>query len=300
MKLEMQKQMEMINSLKTAGDLKKADDMQTSFNKIYGEYISNETYQNHHAISRSKILKLLESEWHFYKHFLDPTRPKFKETPSMIAGTHRHIAILEPDLFDKMFVCYKGEGDRRTKEYKEFAEKHKDKTVLKEEEYNEILYCRDAVLNDPVARILLKNGLYERSYFIDDKEDGISKKIRLDIINSLAISDLKKCQNANKYEFEFDAGKYNLVIQAAYSLDIYKKISGIKKDNFVLIAVEEKYPYNVCCYEFKEDDLNIAREHIDNALKIYKKCSETNTYKKINYPVRTLDIPERFKLRRIG
>jgi hypothetical protein len=300
MKQEMQKQMEMINSLKTAGKLKEAEEIETSFKKIYGEYISNETYQNHHAISRSKILKLLESEWHFYKHFLDPKRPKFKETAAMIAGTHRHIAILEPDLFDKMFVCYKGEGDRRTKEYKEFAEKHKDKTVLKEEEFNEILYCRDAVLNDPVAKVLLKNGLYERAYFLDDKDDGISKKIKLDIISDLAISDIKKCQNANKYEFEFDAGKFNLVIQAAYSLDIYEKISGIKKDNFVLIAVEEKYPYNVYCYDFKDEDLNLAREHIDLALKLYKKCSETNTYKKTNYPIRTLDIPERFKLRRIG
>jgi hypothetical protein len=301
MKLIMKKMMDEITRTKNDNNSERVSQLETEFIKKFGIEISNKEYHDSCGLSRSMIVKFMESPWHYYKHYLDANRCEFKQTEAMKTGTAIHMSILEPELFNSKYILYEGDSDRRSKEYKEFAKKFdkQDVTILKQNEYNDIIESRNAILSDKTASKLINNGIYERSFYYHDTDLDLTLKIRPDILSKIAISDIKKCQNASKASFEYDAAKYRYDIEAAYYLRVYKLITGIDLDCFVFIAIEDKYPHQVCCYTYEDDDLNFSNTIIDDVIHGYIECKKNNKWPRLYEEVQTIKIPDRIKLRRL-
>ena len=284
-------------------DKKEIIRLENHIKKFYGIEISNEEYHASEGLSRSGIVKLIESPWHYYKHYLAPDKPKFEETEAMKVGTAIHMAILEPDLFNTKYIKFEGDGDRRSKEFKAFAKEYEGQNliILKKEEYQDIINARDAVYSDLTAMQLIQGGINERSFYYYDKELDLLFKFRPDCLSKLAMCDIKKTANASKYKFEKDAITYGYNYEAAFYLRYYKLITGIDLQYFVFIAVENKYPYQVNCYMYEPEDLKFTNLIIDEAIHKYIECKQKNEWPKLleAQNIQTIKIPDYIKLRKL-
>ncbi len=285
-------------------DKKEIIRLENHIKKFYGIEISNEEYHASEGLSRSGIVKIQEeSPWHFYMEYLAPDKPPYEQTESMKIGSQIHEALLEPELFKNKYIIYKGKGDRRSVEYKNFAKEYEGQNliILKQDEYKDIIDSRDAVLKDNIASKLIDGGINERSFYHFDNELDILLKFRPDCLSKIAMCDIKKTVNSSKYKFEKDAITYKYYYEAAHYLRTYERLTGIKLEYFVFIAVENKYPHQVNCYMYEPEDLQFANNLIDEAIYKYKECKQKNEWPKLPeaQQIQTIKIPDYIKLRKL-
>ena len=284
-------------------DHNKLDQLEKKLVKFYGINISNEEYHASEGLSRSKVVDIIESPLYFWQMNLNPDRPPREETDSMWFGTALHASILEWNLFKEKYILYKGKGDRKSTEYKEFAKQFAGKNVeiLKPNEYNEIINAKNSILSNQVAAKLLDGGINERSFYYYDKEINETFRFRPDSLSKLAMSDIKKTVSVNKHKYESDAIKFNYPLEAAFYLRYYKLLTGIDLEYFVFIACELKYPYKVRLYMYEPDDLADYNRIIDDAIDIYLTCKKSNIWpdKEENLMIQKLKIPEYAKYRSV-
>jgi len=95
--------------------------------------ISNEDYHSSKGISRSQLMLLNQSPYHFWYKIFSGKYVKENATPAMNIGQIFHVLLLEPDKFDSEFVVMP-QLDRRTKngkeEYKQFILGSSGRTVI--------------------------------------------------------------------------------------------------------------------------------------------------------------------------
>lgn len=284
-------------------DKKEIIRLENHIKKFYGIEISNEEYHASEGLSRSKVVDIIESPKYYWQMNLNPERPPREETDSMWFGTALHASILEWDLFKDKYILYKGKGDRKSAEYKEFAKQFAGKNVeiLKPNEYNEIINAKNSILSNQIAAKLLDGGINERSFYYYDKEINETFRFRPDSLSKLAMSDIKKAVSVNKHKYETDAIKFNYPLEAAFYLRYYRLLTGIELEYFVFIACELKYPYKVRLYMYEPDDLADYNRIIDDAIDIYLTCKQNNKWpdKEENLMIQKLKIPEYAKYRSV-
>ena len=255
----------------------------------------NEDYHANPAVNKSSLDVFAKSPWHYWMTYLNPDRPQRESTKSMQTGTIIHAAILEPELFSRTYAvspnCRRG-----TKEWEKAQAENDGKILLKPDEMDDILKTRDAVLTDPVAALLLKDAQFEQSYFWQDPDTGLQCKCRPDALKDW-VCDIKKTASVTPYEFQNSAAQYRYFIQAAFYLDGIFHSTGKKRDGFVFICVEDKYPYATACYMYEEEDIQYAREEYQRLLSQLKICKENNLWPKLNEEIRQLKIPSWKKVR---
>src|SRR6185369_8534287 len=79
--------------------------------------ISNEEYHSSNGISRTSLMLLNKSPYHFWYEKLSGEFEKKEQTPAMNLGSAFHTLLLEPELFDKEFAVM-AKVDKRTKDGK--------------------------------------------------------------------------------------------------------------------------------------------------------------------------------------
>ena len=80
-------------------------------------------------------------------HLLAYWEGKQTRTDAMLFGSLIHKIILEPETFDFEYVVYQGKT-RRGKDWVEFSELNKNKTIIKQSELDNALEITNAVAND--------------------------------------------------------------------------------------------------------------------------------------------------------
>src|SRR5690606_34184749 len=100
--------------------------------------ITNDQYHGSDGISRSQLMLLNKSPYHYWYSVVSGLAPRQEATPAMLIGSAFHTLLLEPHLFEHEY-CIMPKIDRRTSAGKEewaaFMERSQGQTVLTDDQY---------------------------------------------------------------------------------------------------------------------------------------------------------------------
>ena len=102
--------------------------------------ITNDEYHAANGISRSRLMLLDKSPYHYWYEVLSGEAEVRESTPAMLIGSLFHTLLLEPEKFDREYALMP-KIDRRTKQGKEdyeaFVQEAQNKIILT----NVIIIC---------------------------------------------------------------------------------------------------------------------------------------------------------------
>lgn len=232
--------------------------------------ISNADYHADAALG-STSLKTLATKTP--AHWLyDSTHPNTSDAFTL--GTAAHSLILEDDVSQFVIVDATNWLTKDAKTAK--AEALSGGLVpLLTKEFDQVQAMRDSVMSHDLARTAFTGHKAEQSVFWD--EDGAMLKCRPDAWNPGALIDLKTARDANPAEFGKVAAEYGYHQSAAHYIDGVKAATG-EELPFHFVLVEKTEPYLVSVVELDIEAINIGRALNDRAKRIYRECSESNTW----------------------
>lgn len=254
--------------------------------------ISNEEYHSSDGLSRSKLLTLRKSPYHFWYEYLNAGYIKKPETDALILGSAFHTMIMEPAYFLSRYAVM-DKVDGRTKVGKEYIENfkqiHKNKTILSVEMFDQLLTMQSAFSQHPQANQFIDEGNIEQSLYWTDEETGLLCKCRPDIWHHNMIVDLKTTDSAAYRDFQMSAYKYGYHIQAAMMQEAFKHLFDKLMTSFVFIACEKKEPFAIATYILDEEAIAQGAAEFKRLLQRYKHCIENNEWP--SYEPQLLTLP---------
>ena len=172
-------------------------------------------------------------------------------------GTAAHAAILEPHRMKTDFILWTGKT-RAGKAWDLFKEAAGDRQILNETEWAEVVAMHDSVRSNPLAMKYLREGVAEVTLQWTDPHTGIAHHARVDWVTvvdgRLVFVDLKTTRDASYRRFCADAYKLGYHIQFGLYVDGGFYIFG-ETPRFVVIAVENKAPYDCAVYNVPDEVL---------------------------------------------
>ena len=246
--------------------------------------ISNEEYHADPAISASQLKKVMQSPYHYWSAYLDPSRTPTIATSAMKLGSLTHCCVLEPDEVSKRYGIT---PDRRSNAGKALAAEMEASGIeaVTAQEMEQALSMAAAVRSHPTAGLLLANGQAEQSFWWDDIATGLRCKCRPDWFDGELIVDLKTCQDASPAGFGKAVAAFHYQLQAAHYL------AGTLVKRFIFVAVEKTYPFGIGVYELDQEALvhgSIARH---NALQRIQDCRAIGEWPGYTDGIQTLQLP---------
>jgi hypothetical protein len=232
-----------------------------------------------------KVLKRLENDEDYYGEFgrkflsnsdirsllKDPLT--FKQpivgNPNLIKGAYFHTLILEPDKLDKIRII--DTTTRNTTKYKELS---KGEMCLLQHEADSLDLLRDALLENNIARDLVRDidVEYEVPGLINF---GEWFKLKADIKNNTQslIVDLKTTSDIDK--FKYSARDYNYDSQA-YIYSTYFNM------DMVFIAVD-KNTRKIGIYDCSPQFLERGKDKVERAIEAYRLFFKDENFDLKNY-----------------
>lgn len=260
--------------------------------------MSFDDYATLDAINFSILSKFADTPAHAYHGLLHKDEP----TPTQRLGYLIHMALLEPERFEKS-VATAPKLDRRTTAGKDawraFEAKNQGKELLK---YEEMAACRGlqrAARNHASAKeILYGAGASELVFVWQDEEFGVLCKSRIDRIGMLGtqpvILDVKSTSDvASLRNFERSVGNYLYHEQGAMYLDGARTLRPLPEGErvFMWLVCETFEPYLVrlfqCEYEAIEVGYQLYRKHLAE----FAKCKATGSWPAYPSGVETAGLP---------
>jgi len=137
----------------------------------------------------------------------------------------------------------------------------------------------EKIMEHPIAKKALENGMTEKSLYAIDDETGILKRCRLDMIPDYgnALIDLKTTVDASPKKFIRTIGDYNYHVQGSYYMDIANQL-GLNREVFIFIAIEKEPPYGVAVYQLDEDFMQIGRNKYRLWLNMLSDCIDKDEW----------------------
>jgi hypothetical protein len=248
-------------------------------------------YHAWNAASNSRLNLLKRSPAHL-KAELDNPSP---DTDAFRLGRATHAAILEPDIFERIYMRAP-ELDRRTKAGKEawaaLQAEHGLDTILKPDEYDLCIAMRDSVRRRVSAVGLLGGkGDCELSAVWVDEKSGVLCKGRADRVSydldGGTVVDVKTTTDAGRFAFERSIFNFGYHRQAAFYLRGFNAVN-VPVRHFTIIAVEKKPPHEVGIYRLVDSAIEAGAEQINDLLAQYQQCVGSGVWP--GYPDEILDI----------
>lgn len=212
-----------------------------------------------------------------------PAHFKFKEekdpSPAMAMGTHLHMALLEPERFEKHYVIAEAE-DKRSAYYKGLVKDVGADRVLTLKDHRKLIGMQEAAYSNKRFAAYMKSlGRNELSVVTTDPETGVPIKCRFDRIgDSVFALDIKKCQDARGEEFTKPISNYGYYQQIAFYKHVWFCETGEHLQEFPLVAIEEDSPHGVICHDLDEIALELGRIHYREALDTYARCRDSGVW----------------------
>ena len=275
--------------------------MATEFEPGLFPNVAYEEYEAMEGLRKSRLFTMHECTPLKYKWELD--HPDESDSPALKDGRRLHTAILEPTLFEVMYVREPAppdgeKWDKRKKIHKaawlEFAKSQAGKIIISDSDCDQCLAISESVRKHPFAGALLKTGLPEMTLRWRDKHTGLRLKGRLDlwIPQPGIFVDLKFMRCAAPRAFGQAAAKYGYYFQMAMYYDGVREVTGQDIRLPILIAVEKEPPYDLCCYEMSEDDLAIGRDTYKTILMDVQACIKQDRWQGYDQGLNPLMMPE--------
>lgn len=254
--------------------------------------ISNEQYHASNGISRSRLMLLDKSPYHFWYEVLSGQAQARESTPAMSIGSAFHTLLLEPAKFNEEFAVAP-KVDRRTKQGKDdweiFATESAGKIILTDDQFSKVGQMVDLVGRHEIVTTLLDESVFEQSIYWTDKETGLQFKTRPDIWSNKMVVDLKTTNDASSYGFTRSALNYGYYLQAGMAFEACKAI-GKPFEMFVILACEKEAPHVPAVYMMNDEALQFGIDQFTNYKKKLKACLESDKWE--GYPVQELGIPK--------
>lgn len=173
--------------------------------------------------------------------------------------------------------------------------------ILGEDEYQQVVAMRSAVMQHPAARSLLRQqGVAERSVYWTDPETGVLCRCRPDwwVPSKGLLVDVKTTDDASPEAFGRSIMKFSYHRQHPYYVDGCNKAieqAGIdwpEQRYFVFVVVEKAPPHNVAVYTLDDDSIAIGATECREALNTYAECQASGDWPAYSPRVETVSLPE--------
>jgi PDDEXK-like domain of unknown function (DUF3799) len=254
--------------------------------------ISNEQYHAADGISRSRLMLLDKSPYHYWYEVLSGEAEKREPTPAMSIGSAFHTLLLEPEKFGIEFAV-SPKIDRRTKQgkedWEEFSKGSEGKIILSDDQFLKVMKMVDLINRHEIVTTLLDEAKFEQSIFWTDKETGLQFKCRPDIWSQKMVVDLKTTADADLHSFTRSSLNYGYYLQAGMVFEACKAI-GQPFEMFVTLACEKEAPHVPAVFMMTDEALQFGIDQFNSYKKRIKKCYDSNEWP--GYPVQELGLPK--------
>jgi hypothetical protein len=231
-------------------------------------------------------------------HYRYMTGQPAEESPSLALGTALHMAVLEPELFEKTYVLEPlaaagsdAKSPRATKAFKDAVEDIQQGgfTVLRTDVMETVRAMTASVWAHPKAAALLKRAPDHEVTMLWER-NGRLLRGRADMIGPRVIGDLKTTRSLAKFSpWAIDEFGYHR--QAAlYEDGADELLGGI--DYYFFVAVESSPPHDVGVFRLDEAALVCGRVERDHHLRTLDECERTNHWPGMFPDVVTATVPD--------
>lgn len=266
------------------------------------------------AINHSELKKFsADSPYHYHYRKMNEIED---EKAAFTEGRMYHLAVLEPDYFEKNFIhtpkshkdfeeylsaemkknCEENPKrifDKRTKEAKMidklFAGKVKElkKKNPKIKVVDYLIYWKSQeiakkIRQHKIASRVVGESETEVTLVWEDKHTGLKCKARLDLLNKEKnyFGDFKKSKNAHPFGFAKDVRKYNYYSQVAFYWDGAVTLGLLDPKYFMFITVEDFEPFFVQPFFIKDNStwLEKGREWYIDKIEKLNYCKESGDW----------------------
>jgi hypothetical protein len=220
-------------------------------------------------------------------------------TPALKFGILLHLAVLEPARFDESTIAEPEDAPRRPSQRQRDAKKPSPSTIESIEYWDEweekaagklVVTAGDSEKVREMDRAIriqqcsgyVTGGRAEVCLVWRDKDTGILCKGRLDYLHEgwdVAIVDLKTTEDASYDAFQRDIYSYGYFQTAAFYMDGYEAITGVRPKVFTWLAVEKEPPYVAKPWDADERlTIRPGQASYSEALERYVECVAKNEW----------------------
>jgi hypothetical protein len=234
-------------------------------------------YRAADAVNFSSLKHILRSPAH-YRAALEEDR---KETPAMILGTLTHAVCLEGQKLSALTAIKPPGMNLATKEGKAWKESSAGRTIISDEDAQDIVGMMEQVQGNPHAAAMLKACQRRETPVFGDIR-GVASKCLLDAHGTdgvdWVICDLKTTDDASPEGFARKVESLHYDMQAAmycYLLGLTEQAES--RPHWYWIVVEKKPPYTCAVYSSNEW-LTSGERKLEKALERLKECRESGEW----------------------
>ncbi len=248
--------------------------------------LPNEEYHASDGISKTGLWTIDQKTPAHYKFAVR------KETNAFDMGEGCHLAILQPNLFEKR--VHRGPENRRGNDWKDAVEgcKIEGKLLLTAGDYDSVLAIRDAVHANSWINSIITGGkpMIEASGYWTDPETGALCRCRPDFYREdlATIIDVKSTVSAHPDAFARSVINYGYHAQEAFYSDGWQAL-GKPLDAFAFIGWEKTAPYAFSVYELPPAIVEEGRAIMRKSLTTYAECQKANNWP--GYPEGVQELP---------
>jgi hypothetical protein len=229
---------------------------------------AREYFTNYRSVSQSMLKTFMDRRRLYDAYYVSRTDTPPNPTPPMQKGTATHTALLEPERFSDLVLCYPKKllaknGAVSTNEAKAFRDENEaaGRVVMKEADYANVKAMAESV-RKVCGKWLALSPLKEHSIYWDCEETGLRCKLRADFIVDMpevvVCLDLKTTGDASPQAFRsrVEDGGYWLQ-DATYREGIGKAFG--KPVQMYFLAVEDGFPYATATHRLDDDSITASR-----------------------------------------
>lgn len=232
--------------------------------------ISFDEYLQIDAINASIIKcgrKSMLAMRHAQLHSVEPTT-------SMAFGTLVHMMLLEQERFADEVVVY--DGVKRGKDWESFSLANEKNTIVSRDLFNSLVSVEKSVsANNTALSLLSGSGKNELTLTWDDPIYG-SAKARFDRWKDDTIIDIKTCADLSTFNAQFVRMGYD--VQFGWYREGAEKALGKKHAKAIVIAIENKEPFDVAVFAVPESAIQKGREDAIRIASDFNSCKDAGVY----------------------
>lgn len=250
--------------------------------------VSNEVYHSGPGLSCSGLKQFAKTPAHYLAYRLRES----EETASQRLGTLAHMAVLEPERFERDIAV--NDENRNSNAFKAFRAEAEasGKYVCKTSEYEAAAAMRDGVYRCQAARKLLSGGKAEQTIRWRDPETGVLLKCRPDYLRpDGVVVDIKTFADLSKDSLERQIERMRYHWQSAFYLDGVNTAMGTNSTMFAHLFVDtEAFIARVVVLE--DEVLEKAQREIVPLVDSYAECMRSNLWTGYPDEILTVSLPD--------
>lgn len=232
-------------------------------NLPFAEYIKLE------AEHSSGLKRMLQSPMHY-------RTPPTGDKDTFRSGRAVHMALTDMDRFAADFTVWTG-GRRYGKTWDAFCEANASKTILTQQQFEQVIAIRKNVSRHAIASKYLKNGNPEVTLVWDDEKTKLGCKARVDWLRNDCIVDIKTTKNHSPTGFGREVATYSYHMQLAFYQEAVRAVTG-ETLPCKIIAIQNTDPFDVVVFDVVDAALAIGKSQYEFALEQVKQCRSTDKW----------------------